>query len=64
MKIEKDLELRKPIKLIYDGEDFGVYKFNEEKNRYEGIIGYLDIETIIRAIRDKDYFIQVRSIEE
>lgn len=64
MKIEKDLELRKPIKLIYDGEDFGVYKFNEERNRYEGIIGYLDIETIIRAIRDKDYFIQVRSIEE
>lgn len=64
MKIEKDLELRKPIKLIYDGEDFGVYKFNEEKNRYEGIIGYLEIETIIRAIRDKDYFIQVRSIEE
>lgn len=62
MKIEEDLELRRPIRLIYDGEDFGIYEWNEERNRYEGVIGFLKIETIIRSIRDKDYFIQVRSV--
>ena len=64
MKIEKDLELKKPIRLIYDGDDFGIYEYNEERDRYEGCIGYLEVKTILRAVKDNDYFIQVRSIEE
>lgn len=64
MRIEKDLEYRKPIRVIYDGEDFGIYEYNEEKQRYEGVIGYIEIASVLRAIKDKDYFIQVRSLEE
>ena len=42
----ENLKNRNPIRVIFDGEDFGIYKYNEEKERYEGIIGYLTLDKI------------------
>lgn len=64
MKIVEDIKNKKPIRVIFDGKDFGIYTYNELTKRYEGIIGYLNKETLIRAIQDKDYSIQVRSVED
>lgn len=72
MKKEKNLELLKKqlkqrgkFKVYFDGEDLEVFTFNPAKNRYEGeIIGYLDLETIVKAIKDDSFWIQVEAIEK
>jgi len=61
--IVDDIKNKKPIRLIYGGEDFGIFEYNETTKRYEGKIGHLTKETLLRAIKDKDYFIQVRSLK-
>lgn len=40
----------KPIRVIIDGEDFGLYIFNKESQRYEGIIGHINIADIAKII--------------
>ncbi len=68
MKNEKDLELlkklenREPLRIFYGDDDFGVYKYDSEKKAYQGVIGFFDIKTMLRAIKDKDYFIQVGEV--
>ena len=62
MKIDKNLAFknlveRKPFKVIYDGEDFDIFKF--ENGRYQGEIGYIDLENMLRCIQDDNYFIKV-----
>ena len=62
MKIDKNLAFkhlmeRKPFKVVYDGEDFGIFKF--ENGRYQGEIGYIDLENMLRCIQDDNYFIKV-----
>ena len=62
MKTDKDLAFKhlqehKPFKVIYDGEDFGIFTY--ENGRYQGEIGYIDIENMVRCIRDDNYFIKV-----
>lgn len=65
MKNEEYLELatrlqkRQDFRIIYGEEDFGIYKFNEEKNRYEGEIGYLPIENMVRIIKGSNDFIKI-----
>ena len=65
MKSKKDMELikhlneRKDFKVILDGDEFGIYKYNQEKKRYQGVIGYLKIETMIQAIENEEYFIKL-----
>ena len=63
-KLVSNLRNRKPFKIIYDGEDFGTYIYNQEKNRYEGVIGHIDLEAMYRAIKDNNYFIQAYEIEK
>lgn len=63
-KLVYDLKERKPIGLIYDGNDYGIYKFNEEKNWYQGKIGHIDLENLYRAIKDESYFIQAYEVKE
>lgn len=63
-KLVYDLKERKPIGLIYDGSDYGIYKFNQEKNWYQGVIGHIDLENLYRAIKDESYFIQAYEVKE
>ena len=57
-------ESKKPFKLIYDGDNWGTYNYNEHKGKYDGFMGTFENETILRAIRDKSYFIQVEPVNE
>ena len=58
------LEQLKPFKVIYDGDDFGIYKYNEKTNRYEGCIGYMEIPKMVEIIKDKDSFINLEVANE
>ena len=58
MKKEKNMELfrlnlknRKPFKVIYGGDDDGIYFYDKSKNRYQGEIGYIDLEGMLEAIK-------------
>ena len=66
--IKKTLKERKPFKVIYDGDDDGIYYFDENKNRYQGEFGYLDIEAMVEIIKhmelNDNYFIQLELIGE
>ena len=53
------LKNKKDFRVIFDGDDFGIYKYNEETNRYEGFIGYLTLEGMLEAINTEDYFIKL-----
>ena len=64
MKIVDDIKNKKPIRVIYDGEDFGVYTYNEKTERYEGIIGYITIEGIKKILKKEIDFIKLGVIED
>lgn len=66
MNLRKDLELsnleqRKDFYVMYDGDYFGIYKFNLNTNRYEGF-GYINLDKMVIAITDNTYFIKARGI--
>lgn len=63
MKIKRDLELHKPFRIIFDGEDYGIYTYQEETNRYIGAIGYIPMESMLRAVTDGSYIIQAKPVE-
>jgi len=44
------IEELKPIKVYIGNEDFGIYKYVPERNRYEGFIGCLDLNMVIQII--------------
>lgn len=50
---------KKPIGVIFGGEDFGYYFYNEEKKRYIGVIGYIDGNGIKKILNTKDFFIKL-----
>ena len=58
----EDLRNRKPIRIIFDGSDFGTYKYNEEKERYEGIVGYLTLDKIKMILKKEINHIEIRRI--
>lgn len=75
MKIEKNMELikrylklRKPFKVIYDGDDDGIYYYDSAKNRYQGEFGYIDLEGMVEIVKHMElgdnYFIQLEVIDE
>ena len=75
MKIEKNLELirnnlklRKPFIVIYDGDDDGIFYYDEIKNRYQGEFGYIDMEGMVEIVKhmevEDNYFIQLKVINE
>ncbi len=71
---KKHLEERKPFKIYYDGDDLGILCdcYNKEDGYYHGILktekrgtivsGRIKIETILRAIMDENYWIQVKPV--
>lgn len=59
-----NLKERKPFHVIYDGDDFGIYNFNKEKQRYEGIIGHIDLKAMVGIIKDKNSFIKLEVVNE
>lgn len=59
----EDLKNGKPIRLIYEGKDFGIYTFNPTTRRYEGMIGYLTIDTINDILNHKVNFMELRRVE-
>lgn len=63
MELFKNLEMKKDFKVFLDSVDFGVYKYNKEKNIYQGEIGYVTLESMLKAIKDKTYFLQVELVE-
>lgn len=71
---KKHLEERKPFKIYYDGDDLGILCdcYNKEDGYYHGILktekrgtivsGRIKVETILRAIIDENYWIQVKPV--
>lgn len=64
LELMNNLKDRKPFHIIYDGEDFGIYTFNNETNRYEGVIGHIGLKEMLEIIKDKEHFIKLRSVED
>lgn len=66
--IKQYLKLRKPLIVIYDGEDDGIYYYDEIRNRYQGEFGYLDMESMIEIVKHMelgdDYFIKLEVLNE
>jgi len=60
----EDLKQGKPIRLIYGGDDFGIYTFNRLTRRYEGIIGYLTADTLKRILNKELDFMEIRRVED
>ena len=59
----EDIKNKKPIQVICGGFDLGIYQYNQEKNRYEGM-GFLAIETIKDILKGNIDFIELRRIDE
>lgn len=65
MKNEKNMEYmtrfkdRDNFNIIYDGEDFGIYKYNKDTNRYEGDIGYLSMSSMLQIVKGEHDFIKI-----
>ena len=57
----EDLKQRKLIKVILDGLDIGVFKFNESNNRYEGF-GCLTLEAIKKILKKEIDFIKIERV--
>ena len=57
----EDLKQRKPIKVILDDLDIGVFKFNESNNRYEGF-GCLTLEAIKKILKKEIDFIKIERV--
>lgn len=60
----EDLKNGKPIRLIYEGKDFGIYTFNTTTRRYEGMIGYLTVDTINDILNKKITFMELRKVND
>lgn len=63
LELLNNLKERKPFHVIYDGDDFGIYKYNEEKERYEGAIGHLKLKDMLEIIKNKEHFIKLEVIK-
>ena len=63
LELMNNLKERKPFHVIYDGDDYGIYKYNNEKNRYEGVIGHIDLKDMLKIIKDKEHFIKLEVIK-
>ena len=71
---KKHLEERKPFKIYYEGDDLGIECdcYNSKDGYYHGIKknnngeyevwGRIDIQTILRAIVDENFWIKVKRV--
>lgn len=60
LELQNKLKNKEDFRVIYDGEDFGVYSYNQEKNRYEGRIGHITIDKMIKIINGSIDFIVLK----
>jgi hypothetical protein len=60
LELKNRLENHEDFRVIYDGEDFGIYKYIEERNRYEGCIGHITIQSMLDIINGKCDFIELK----
>lgn len=65
---KKHLKEKRNFRIIYDGEDFGVYRYSNLNKRYEGEsehqIGYLDIKSMLEVIEGEIDFIKLEMVKE
>lgn len=59
LELLNNLKERKPFHVIYDGEDFGIYHYNQDQDRYEGTIGYIPLQEMVQIIKDYKHFIKL-----
>ncbi len=55
---------RKAFKVYLAEEYYDNFKFNEEKNIYQGEFGYLDLESVMKAIEGLLPHIKVEVVNE
>ena len=58
----EDIKNKKPIRVYILGNDYGIYEYNEVKQRYEGF-GFLTMESIKKILKKEVDFIEIRRIE-
>lgn len=63
-ELVNDITQRKPIRVLYEGDDFGIYRYDEESNSYKGAVGSIDLRIVKEAVLDKDFFIQIERVKE
>ena len=59
----KLLTERKPFRVFIEDSDFGIYVYDPEKKRYQGVIGYIPLESMVKVINGYDEVSHIR-IEE
>ena len=59
----EDIKNKKPIRVYILGNDYGIYEYNEAKQRYEGF-GFLTMESIKKILKKEVDFIEIRRIED
>lgn len=59
LELMNNLKERRPFNVIYDGDDFGIYEYNNETKRYEGTIGHIGLKEMLEIIKDKEHFIKL-----
>lgn len=57
-----DIKERKPIRVKYDGTDFGIYEWNEVNKRYESYILSFTLEELLEIIKDNEHFIKIERV--
>ena len=57
----EDIKNKKPIRVYILGNDYGIYEYNEAKQRYEGF-GFLTMESIKKILKKEVDFIEIRRI--
>lgn len=62
MELIKHFNERKDFKVYFDGENPEIFKYDEEKNRYQSFWGYITLEVMVRAIEDENYWIKLEII--
>ena len=61
LELLNDIKDRRPIRVIVNGDDFGIYEWNEETERYEAFLGFT-LEELVEIIKDKDHFIKIERV--
>lgn len=59
--IYKDIEQRKPIRVIIGGDDFGIYEWNGETKRYEDFLSFT-IEELIKILKTPNHTIKIERV--
>ena len=59
----KLLKEHKPFRVFILDSDFGIFNYDPKNNKYQGVIGYMPLETIVKVINGYEEVNHIR-IEE